>query len=355
MMVRGFPDIKLAIMSLTWASKNLAAGTALTMPNLRIPSGPAVVIAFILFGVFCISINDMLIKRLSGDYPLHEMIFVRSAIGIMFTFVLVQLEGGWAILRTNRPWLHVLRGLMIVFANMTYFMALAVMPLADATALFFVAPLFITLLSIPILGEQVGARRIGAIIVGFFGVIVMMRPSGFGQGDIAVWVLCLPIVAAFGYAMMQVLTRKLGMSSKASAMAAYIQMTFIAVSALFYIAVGDGRYVDQVSNESIKFLLRPWIWPAADDIWLFLLLGAMSAIIGYCLSQAYRLGRAASIAAYEYIALPLAVMWGWLIFGTLPGLNTGLGILLIMAAGIYVFLREGRRSVEVAGNRPVPR
>ena len=70
---------------------------------------------FILLGMFSISINDMLIKRLSGDYPLHEMVFVRSAIGITFSLLFVRLEGGWAILRPRRPWLHVLRGVMIVF------------------------------------------------------------------------------------------------------------------------------------------------------------------------------------------------------------------------------------------------
>ncbi|MEL7114570.1 MAG: DMT family transporter [Pseudomonadota bacterium] len=311
-------------------------------------------ILFILFGVFCISINDMLIKLLSGDYPLHQMVFVRSAIGIAFTLVLVQLEGGWRILKTNRPWLHMLRGLMIVFANMTYFMALAVMPIADATALFFVAPLFITLLSIPVLGEKVGVRRIGAIVVGFLGVLLMVRPGGMEDAP-PLWVLSLPVAAAFGYAMMQVLTRKLGMSSKASAMAVYIQGMFLLVGGAFFLVAGDGRYAEGLTNESLIFLLRAWVWPQGGDIWLFLLLGLMSAIVGYALSQAYRLGDAATIAAYEYVALPLAVMWGWMIFGTLPGLNAWMGIFLIAASGVYVFLRERVRRTETEGARPLRR
>ena len=112
-------------------------------------------IAFITAGIFCISINDMLIKELSGGYPLHQMVFVRSAIGICFGLIFVQLEGGFSILRTSQPWLHAFRGLLIVAANMTYFAALAALPLADATALFFVAPLFITLLSIPVLATLI--------------------------------------------------------------------------------------------------------------------------------------------------------------------------------------------------------
>ena len=99
-------------------------------------------------GMTAISVNDMLIKQLSGDYPLHQMVFTRSAIGILFSLILVQWEGGWHILKTRTPGLHALRGILIVFSNLSYFTALAMIPLADATALFFVAPLLITLLSI---------------------------------------------------------------------------------------------------------------------------------------------------------------------------------------------------------------
>ena len=93
-------------------------------------------------------------QKLSGDYPLHQMVFIRSAIGILFSLILVQVEGGFNILKTKTPGLHALRGILIVCSNLTYFTALAVVPLADATALFFVAPLMITLLSIPILGKK---------------------------------------------------------------------------------------------------------------------------------------------------------------------------------------------------------
>jgi len=317
-------------------------------------SGPSQGIAYILLGVFCISINDMLIKALSGDYPLHEMVFVRSAIGIFFSLIIVQFEGGWSILKTDRPGLHAVRGLMVVFANMAYFTALAVMPLADSTALFFVAPLFITLLSIPVLGEKVGIRRMGAVLFGFLGVLIMVRPGNeIGANLPSRWVLVLPVLAAFAYAMMQVLTRKLGVSSKASAMAVYIQGMFVVIGLAFFVVAGDGRYAVGVTNESLIFLLRAWVWPTAQDWPMFLALGAMSTIVGYALSQAYRVGDAATIAPYEYVALPLAVLWGALIFGTIPGVSTWLGIALIMASGIYVFIREKSRNKETAAQRPV--
>ena len=154
-------------------------------------------IAFVLAGVFAISINDMLIKQLSGGYPLHEIVFARSAIGILFTLIVVQIEGGFGILKTRRPLLHVLRGLLVVVANMTFFLALAAIPLADATALFFAAPLFITVLSIPILGEKVGVVRLTAVAIGFAGVVIMQRPwAGAGELQANRLVLLLPVIAA---------------------------------------------------------------------------------------------------------------------------------------------------------------
>jgi S-adenosylmethionine uptake transporter len=309
-------------------------------------------IFFVLVGMFSISINDLLIKQLSGGYPLHQIVFVRSAIGIVFGLMLVQYEGGIGILRTNHPWLHTLRGLLIVIANMTYFVALAVMPLADATALFFAAPLFITLLSIPILGEKVGAMRLTAVAIGFAGVIVMQRPWADSDTlDVSRIVLMLPVLSALTYALNQLMTRKLGVSSKASAMAIYIQATFIVVSVLFYAVAGDGRYAAGATNGSVIFLLRAWVWPADSDLWVFAGLGVNSAIIGYCLSQAYRLADAATIAPFEYIGLPLAVIWGFFIFGDLPVVEVWIGMSLILGAGLFVFVRERQKARLLAHGR----
>ena len=202
---------------------------------------PSLGILFILIGVFCLSINDLMIKQLSDGYPLYQIVFVRSVIGLFLTLIIVQLEGGWSILRTSRPWLHTMRGILIVIANMTFFLALAVLPLADATALFFAAPLFITILSIPVLGEKVGLMRLGAVVVGFVGVLIMQRPWASNL-EVSRIILLLPVLAALTYAMNQLLTRKLGVDSKASAMAVYIQATFIVVSILFYLVAGDGRF-----------------------------------------------------------------------------------------------------------------
>ncbi len=303
-------------------------------------------ILFILIGMLCISVNDMLVKALSGGYPLHQIVFTRSAIGIVFSLMLVQMEGGWRILRTATPGLHALRGILIVFANLTFFAALAVLPLAETTALFFMAPLFITLLSIPFLGERVGPWRMGAVLAGLVGVIIMQRPwEGTDSLDVPRIVLLLPVIAALTYSLNQVLTRKLGVTSKASAMAIYIQMTFVVVSLGFYVVAGDGRFAEGQTNGAMQFLLRAWTWPEGTDVWVFLGMGLNAAAIGYTLSAAYRLASAATIAPFEYVGLPLAVFWGWVVFGEWPDLEVWLGIALILGAGLVVFLRERQRAM----------
>ncbi|MGH1413935.1 MAG: DMT family transporter [Pelagimonas sp.] len=308
---------------------------------------PAMGIMFILMGVAAISVNDLLVKMLSGGYPLHQTIWVRSFVGLMFSLVFLYLEGGVKMLRTSTPGIHALRGILIVFANMTFYAAVAVMPLGQATALFFVAPLFITLLSIPLLGEPVGPLRLGAVVVGLIGVIIVQQPWS-DEGTVSRWVLFLPVIAAFLYAFTQVLTRKLGVSTPASALAVYIQSTFLIVSSGFFLIAGDGRFAEGVDNESVTFLLRAWRWPEAQDVPVFLGLGLCSGGIGYCLSAAYRSANAATIAPFEYIGLPLALFWGWLAFGEWPDAAMWLGCALIIAAGLFVFLREQFK------NRPQP-
>ena len=313
--------------------------------------GSTLGIFFILAGMFAISINDVLIKQLSGGYPLHQLVFTRSLIGIALSFVILRFEGGLGLLRTRTPGLHLLRALMVVVSNMTFFAAIAVLPLAETTALFFAAPLMITLLSVPVLGEKVGPMRLSAVLIGFVGVLIMQRPwENLADTDANRLVLMLPVLSALTYAINQVMTRKLGVSSKASALAIYIQATFIIVSAAFYLIAGDGRYAEGLHNPALQFLLRAWVWPHVNDVPYLLGLGLLSATVGYCLSQAYRVSSAATVAPFEYVGLPLAIFWGYSIFGEIPDVAVLVGIVLIAGAGLFVFLRE--RMLERRITRP---
>jgi len=214
----------------------------------------------------------------------------------------------------------------------------------------------IVLLSIPILGEKVGALRIGAALFGFIGVVLISRPwADTDARSVSLFIYALPVLAAFTYALNSVLTRLLGVKSKASAMAVYIQASFILVSLLFWIAAGDGRFAEGVENESLIFLLRAWVWPEGADQWLFIGLGLNSAIIGYCLGQAYRMADAATVAPFEYVGLPLAIFWGWAIWGDLPSLIVIMGTSLIFGAGLFVFIRERMKNQHIVSAQRVHR
>ena len=311
-----------------------------------------------LIGIACVvgaastfATQDMAVKWLSGDYPLHQIIFVRAVVALaLILALLVPLEGGYANLRSRRLPLHLLRGLAVVISNMAFFTGLATLSLGEATAIFFVAPLFITALSVWLLKEQVGPRRWLAVAVGLVGVMIMLRPGG----DSFRWAALLPMTAALAYAFLQIFTRKLGMVEKASSMAFYIQVTFLAVSSVIGLAFGDGRLADAGSPE-IDFLFRAWVWPSAADALAMLAIGTLSAAGGYLISQGYRLSEAALVAPFEYVAIPLAVFWSVLLWGHWPDAQSWLGIALIGSAGLYVFYRETVRGRWNVLRRPLPR
>jgi len=145
-----------------------------------------------------------------------------------------------------------------------------------------------------------------------------------------------------------VFTRKLGAVTKASALAAYIQGMFIVVSLGFYVVAGDGRFAEDTTSPSLQFLLRAWTWPQDGDWIWFIALGLNSGVVGYALSQAYRMADAATVAPFEYIGLPLSVMWGWFIWAELPVWEVWIGMVLIAGSGLFVFLREQQKARAIA-------
>ena len=293
------------------------------------------------------SINDVAIKFLSDGYALHQVVLNRSVIGLLIiVFVIAPLTSGWAVARTGRLKMHMLRGLCVVLANMTFFLGLAAMPFADAVAIFFISPLVITLFSVLFLGEVVGPRRWAAIAVGFIGVLIMMRPGtqAFQAASL------LPLAAAFCYAGIHIITRRIGGTESAATMAFYIQIMFIIVGVLFGLVAGDGRYGD-LSDPSLAFLLRAWRWPVPADYPIFLVIGVGIAVAGYLISQAYRVAEASYVAPFEYLALPMSVIWGMTVFDEFPDSLDYLGMVLILGAGLFAIWREAQVK-PVALQRP---
>lgn len=288
------------------------------------------------------SVNDVCFKFLSGGYALHELVMIRAVIGLSVMLgIVLPLNGGWRRVRTRRPLMHLFRATMTICSNMSYYAGLAALPLADGVAIFFVAPLMITALSVPLLGEKVGPRRWAAVCVGLVGVLVMVRPGTSGFDFAAL----LPIASAFFYAMSNLMARRMGDTESPLTMVFWVQVTFLTVSALMGLNFGGGELAEGM-HPSIAFLFHAWIWPPMGDWPLLLAVGLSSSFGGLLIAQAYRSAPAAIIAPFEYASMPVAVIWGFVVFGQLPGLASWIGIALICGAGLYVFWREtvvGRR------------
>lgn len=304
-------------------------------------------------GSLVLSVNDLSIKYLSGDYALHQVILTRAAIGLCFLFALVAIMHarggqGFGQFWTRRPLDHLIRVSFVMVSNVSYFLGLAVMPLADAVAVAYVSPLLVTLLSVVVLGEKVGPRRWAAVAVGMLGVVIMLRP---GAGVVQPAAL-LVLLSAFCYASSHMMTRRMRETESAAALSFYVQIGFVTVSSTMGLTVGDGHLARE--EGVLAFLFRPWIWPPMADWPAFLGAGLAVAIGGLMVSQAYRTNEAGLIAPFEYVGMPMAILWGILIFGTLPDATGWVGIALICGAGLYVLWRETvrkqERRVETSGS-----
>lgn len=297
-------------------------------------------VASAVIGGLAFSVNDVVIKFLSGGYPLHQLVLFRALIaGAVVMGVLMPLMGGLALIRTQRLPAHLARGMFIVLSNLCYFLALAAMPLAEAVALFFVSPLLITAFSVVFLGEKVGPWRWSAVAVGLIGVIVMVRPGTAAFQPAALLVLA----SAALYAGMHMFTRKMGGTERAVTFAFWVQVAFVATSAAVGLAFGDGRLAGG-GDPSWEFLLRAWIVPPSADWPLIAAIGVASGLGGYFVAQAYRLLDAGLAAPFEYVALPLAVGWGYVLFDEVPDAWSWAGIALIMGAGLFMMAREAKAA-----------
>lgn len=296
-------------------------------------------ILFAIGGTLIFSINDVAIKFLSGGYALHQVILIRALIGMVFVLFFIRFTGaGFGKLRTKRWKEHLFRVVLIMFSNVTFFLGLAALPLADAVAVAFVSPIAVTVLSVVFLKETVGPRRWAAVLAGMVGVIIMVRP---GAGVIEPAAL-LVLVSAVLYAGGNLMTRRMGATESAASFSFFVQSGFIVVGLCMGLWVGDGHLAQE--GALTGFLFRPWIWPPLHDWPILLATGLSVTIGGLMVSQAYRTVEAGLVAPFEYVGMPMAIAWGVVVFGTFPDLTAWVGIALICGAGLYTIWRETARK-----------
>jgi len=327
------------------ADRTLALETK-TVPGLI--DSPVQGIFLITSGIAIFSLQDIIIRTLSDSYPALEIMFIRGLVAMIPIAVLVYLGGGWSCLRVPHPFINLVRGLLQVTSYTTYYMAMTAMPLAEVTAILFVSPLIVTLLSALFLGESVGIRRWMAVFVGLCGTLVIVRPSSAMLEPEAILVL----IASFTYALSVVITRRIGRTQSGASLAFIAMAIFVAVSGAAGAFMGDGSFAND-SHPSLRFLLRAWATPDGSDLLLLGVCGMIAAIGFYCLAQGYRVAPASLVAPFEFIAMPLAVLWGILVWDEIPTLATLIGIGLIVGSGIYVLNREAVHKRHLSTGRGI--
>jgi drug/metabolite transporter (DMT)-like permease len=284
-------------------------------------------IGSILAAFFIFSIVDGTAKWLGQAYEPVQIVFFAHLFALIPIAVFVWRNGGLASLRTRRPLAHALRGGLLFATMLLFFTALRGLPLAEAIAVAFTSPLFITALSGPLLGEAVGVRRWAAVIIGFMGALIMVRPGTEAFRPEALLVL----TSAFIAALVMLLTRRL-------------TRTETNVALLTYTTVIAGL-------ASLPFAVLAWQAPGSGDLGLFAVVGIGTGSGHYLLVLAYRNAPAAVVAPFDYTKLIWASIFGWLLWRDSPEPAVWIGAAIVAGAGVYITRREmalGRGAREAA-------
>ena len=271
-------------------------------------------------GTAVIALNDALLKWLTSDYTAGQIMFCRGIFISLPLSILIWRYGGFSSLKTENPKAHFLRALLVIIATFLFINGLKYLPLTDAVAIAFAGPLFITALAQPLLKEKIGWRRWSAVLIGFLGILLIVRPGG----SVMQWAALLPLAASFTGALRDLLTRHLtGQESS--------------VALFFYTSVG-------VIGTGLVSLSFTWISVPVFDWLLFGLSGLLIGSAHFLMIEAFRYGEAALVAPFKYSGIVCAGMLGYLIWGHIPEICTIVGSGIVSMAGFYILNREGLKN-----------
>lgn len=261
---------------------------------------------------------DTVAKHLSQEMPVGMVVWGRYAFNFAFMLPFLLRRRPAEVLRVHRLGLVLLRGVQLLAATACFFTAIRYIPLADAVAIGFVAPLFVVALSVPLLGERVGPRRWTAVLIGLVGTLVIVRP-GFAEVH---WAYGLMILLAFIFATFVINTRVLTRTERPLAMLFYTTLVGAAGASLFL----------------------PFVWqsPTLPQWGFMALMGALGGFSHLLLIHAYRVATASLLAPFQYAQIVFAGFYGWLVFGDLPDGWVVAGTLILVGSGLYVLRREAQ-------------
>jgi len=290
-------------------------------------------------GVLVFSLQDPLVKAVSSTYPVTEVMAIRSIVALPILIFLVHIDVGLSAILSKRFGMLTARAFMQFSSYTIYYLAIAALPLADAVALYFMAPLFIMALAGPYLGERVSWKTLTTVVIGMLGVLVMLRP-GAGLFD---WAALLSLGSALLYGFSQLMARKIGDTESSTIMAFYQNGAYLVgaavVAGTFWLAG-----ITHAAHPSLEFLVRPWVWPATQDFLAMAACGFVASAGMILLSQGYRLAPANRVATFEYTGIIWSPLWGFLFFAEVPRSTTAIGAALIVGAGLLALNTERRKG-----------
>lgn len=283
----------------------------------------SVAIATILLAIFLFDIQGALIKHMGARYPVEQIAFYRNLFGILPNLLVLLFSAEWRN-RQNR-W-HITRwklgfgrGLMLIVAQICFYYSLVHMQLATATTLAYAGPLFVTILSIPLLGHQVGWWRWMAVVFGFAGVVMVMQPGG----DAFSMVALLPVAAAFFYAVASLSSRFFDSSEPTALISVYSSSGAMCAALVLVTLTGNTLMLNTAVD---------WLW--------FIAMGSAGGCAVFLLIAAYRMTDPSSLAPFEYFGIPFSFCLGWIFFAETPFDSLFPGVLFIIGGGLLVLWRE---------------
>lgn len=300
-------------------------------------------VGFLLLALLIGSLQSVAVKWIGGNYSVLEIVTFRSLVALPITLVFYRLEGGRGFPTTAQRRLQLVRGIFLFLSYTTYMMGLAALPLADVESIRFSGPLMITILSVFLLSEKVELRRWLALIVGFAGILLIVRPgsANFNEGTLFI------LISVLFYAFTVILTRKLRDTDSSATMAYFSSWVYLVAAFIFSplaAAVGEIPH----AHPSIAFLFHTWTMPTLLDLSIMCGLGLVWAGWMYFITRAYSTAQASVIAPFEYASLPINVMWGFLIWREVPTAMTLAGAFLTLLSGLYILSQEQKPKTDQA-------
>jgi drug/metabolite transporter (DMT)-like permease len=288
-------------------------------------------ILFLLLAMLIISLQSIAVKGLGGSYPVLEMVVLRNLVALPFTLLFFRLEGKRGLPSTPQFKLEFTRGMFLFLSYTTFMMGLAALPLAEVEAIRFSGPLMITILSVFILREKVELPRWLALAVGFLGVLLIVRPgsASFNLGSVFI------LISVLFYALTVISTRKLQATDSSATMAYYSSLVYLAAAlVLVPLTLMVGEVPD--APPSLAFLFRAWAMPSLLDGIIMCGLGLVWAGWTYCMARAYSLAQASVAAPFEYLSLPINILWGFALWREIPTWLTLAGAGLTLLSGMFI-------------------